>query len=679
MKRQAILKLSIIIFLLVTISNSFPTDISGRISTSRTWTKAESPYFVNADIILMDGVTLTLEPGVEIQFSPKTAFIIYGELIARGTPEQKILLTCLSKIYSPGNLWRGILFKPSSPAGILDEKKNYLKGSILEYVIIENGGCADIKEVGCEALVNAHDTKPIIRQCIIQKFQSRYGIYTAGAVEHNLVQHNFNGGGIACSGDAINNTITEIFTSRAVNILDCYGDAIANKVSQITIKGNMTLKSAIIFSAGNAIENEIKNIQGSQTIGIETPNHAYGNNIENFAVRENYGCGIQAEGRCIGNRIINFKGWGVGIECDKAAILNSVHYFDVLAIKRYDVTPEFPGEDIAIRTKSYAIQNQVCNIKNNGIFAAKGSLNNRVDNVTRDGITGDLECKIFNNIVTQTGTGIQAPSYAFVKYNKLINNSIGIDFCQGECKFNSIYDNERYNFLLNSKYDVTIDSNYWKITNPDELLNKISDYYVNNEFGKVTIQPILNEEIVISNEQVVAMIPAAKKLMEDVHQLVEKYAGKTGNRESVATPALIATNSDSQKSIEAIKTSESVTTSDNPPVEFIQTESGLKYIDQVEGTGRIVQKIDRVEVNYHLWKEDGTEIGSSQKDGHSLVFIVGYGRVNKGFDEGLMGMKVGGKRKLIIPPELCLNSRLICEIPPNLMIIAEIELLSISN
>ena len=110
-----------------------------------------------------------------------------------------------------------------------------------------------------------------------------------------------------------------------------------------------------------------------------------------------------------------------------------------------------------------------------------------------------------------------------------------------------------------------------------------------------------------------------------------------------------------------------------------QTMSNGLVIEDVKiGDSQEVEKFNIVTVNYTGLLEDGTKFDSSLDPGRSpFRFTVGAGQVIKGWDEGLMGMKVGGKRKLTIPPELGYGSRDNGPIPANSTLIFEIDLLGI--
>jgi peptidylprolyl isomerase len=112
--------------------------------------------------------------------------------------------------------------------------------------------------------------------------------------------------------------------------------------------------------------------------------------------------------------------------------------------------------------------------------------------------------------------------------------------------------------------------------------------------------------------------------------------------------------------------------------DVVTTPSGLQYVDLVEGTGATPQKGQTVSVHYTGTLENGRKFDSSRDRGQPFEFPIGAGRVIKGWDEGLSTMKVGGQRRLIIPPELGYGSRGAGGvIPPNATLIFDVELLGI--
>jgi len=112
--------------------------------------------------------------------------------------------------------------------------------------------------------------------------------------------------------------------------------------------------------------------------------------------------------------------------------------------------------------------------------------------------------------------------------------------------------------------------------------------------------------------------------------------------------------------------------------EEITTESGLKYTDLKVGTGREAQPGDTASVHYTGWLMDGKKFDSSVDRKEPFSFRVGAGQVIRGWDEGVAGMKIGGKRLLIIPPALGYGARGAGgAIPPNATLKFEVELLGL--
>lgn len=110
----------------------------------------------------------------------------------------------------------------------------------------------------------------------------------------------------------------------------------------------------------------------------------------------------------------------------------------------------------------------------------------------------------------------------------------------------------------------------------------------------------------------------------------------------------------------------------------ITTESGLKYVDHVLGTGPYPRARQTVVVHYTGRLEDGSKFDSSLDRGQPFVFPIGVGKVIKGWDEGIMTMRVGSKRTLTIPPHLAYGERgYPGAIPPNATLIFDVELLEI--
>jgi len=117
-----------------------------------------------------------------------------------------------------------------------------------------------------------------------------------------------------------------------------------------------------------------------------------------------------------------------------------------------------------------------------------------------------------------------------------------------------------------------------------------------------------------------------------------------------------------------------------PKTDVIQTASGLQYTDVKEGNGLIPQVGQTVIVHYTGTLENGKKFDSSRDRQEPFKFTLGKGEVIKGWDEALSTMKVGGQRKLIIPPELGYGSQGIGGIiPSNATLLFDVELVGIEK
>lgn len=116
-----------------------------------------------------------------------------------------------------------------------------------------------------------------------------------------------------------------------------------------------------------------------------------------------------------------------------------------------------------------------------------------------------------------------------------------------------------------------------------------------------------------------------------------------------------------------------------PPDKIVTTKSGLKYGELREGKGALAEKGRTVRVLYTGWLKSGKVFDSRTDRNKPYAFTIGGGGVIKGWDEGVEGMRVGGKRLLIVPHSLGYGSKPVPNIPPNSELTFEVELVNVSR
>ena len=133
------------------------TEVGGEIITNTTWTKANSPYIISRDLVIQQGVSLIIEPGVIVKFNKGRFLQVNGELIARGTKVDPILFTSNVPDSKPGD-WLGIFFSNTNLGANYDKLGNYVSGSKLEYCTIEY----------CKSAIKTESSSLFINHCVIQ-------------------------------------------------------------------------------------------------------------------------------------------------------------------------------------------------------------------------------------------------------------------------------------------------------------------------------------------------------------------------------------------------------------------------------------------------------------------------------------------------------------------------------
>jgi hypothetical protein len=306
------------------------TLISGPISSTMTFRKAQSPYQIGGNTIIMPGGTLTIEPGTQVKIAPGRNLKVRGLLIARGTTDEPIVFTKSGK-----ENWGNIIFADQSIDAVADQERNYREGNVLEFCRIEKG-----KGVLIES------ASPFIKNCEIADNDGSGIVVRQGgpALIGNSIHHNVaptNGGGVyAYTNDIILVESNKIHDNRAdgdgggiyaygymntstihVEDNDIYSNtatgngggiylsrssAVGNRVSANVAKAG---GGGIYTTFGLVDGNKITNNQADQGGGIFTE--------QNSSITHNFISSNTALAQFGGGVYINF--WGVSIENEKFA------------------------------------------------------------------------------------------------------------------------------------------------------------------------------------------------------------------------------------------------------------------------------------------------------------------------------------------------------------------------
>ncbi len=177
------------------------TYVCGSIWEDTIWDKAGSPYIVTCDVCLLEGITLTIEPSVEVRFQSDKFLQIDGKLVARGTADDKITFTSDEGFPLPGD-WGYIKFTDISVDASFDMYENYIDGCILEYCNVRYGGGA-----GSSGAIWIDDSSPFIHHCTIED-NNNSGMFVDHVdhdvtIANNKIRKNIATSGIIPSGGGI--------------------------------------------------------------------------------------------------------------------------------------------------------------------------------------------------------------------------------------------------------------------------------------------------------------------------------------------------------------------------------------------------------------------------------------------------------------------------------------------
>jgi len=500
-------------FLILFFSQANAIDVSENISADTTWGTVDSPYTVTTDVIVNSGITLTIDPGVVVNFLDNTALTVNGTLIARGapsvppgTPRNPIIFT--SSVV--GERWKHISFHVGSDA-VYDMGGAYQSGSIIEIAIVENAGNqTDTGIYGAIQLNNAH---PFLNDITVQN-NTVSGIYgnnlsseikiLASTISNNSSTSGFGGGGIYLGG--VTGSQANIgFNTIQNNNADSHGGGVyIQQFDSLILENNPSISGnqavGIDFSGGGIYVNQLG--------GTTTSNRIVGNTIvSNTADGDGGGIWVDNANMTIENNKIKNndafggEGGGLFIGADAAAVISitknmlvgnnavsnggSSHINDGAhtvsgnviyknttgsaghgaGIDVHDGTSTITGNVIAENSSGKQVLNML------GVTAATGNaiVNNKVNFLSA------FESSSLTNFSDNTVVGNSTPDNLFVIENTVVTPMVNN---------NNIFNNLANLTFITLNANLNADSNWWGTNVLEDIQNMVSN--INNASTEIT-------------------------------------------------------------------------------------------------------------------------------------------------------------------------------------------------
>jgi PKD repeat protein len=410
-------------------SVSAATNIGGSITSDTTWTEANSPYIVTSNVLVSQGVKLTIEPGVTARFNDGLSLRIDGTLIARGNSSNIIIFTSNNSPPGAGD-WGNIFFTGTSVDATFDDAGEYTGGCILEKVIAEYGGGGDTK-----GIIEVDSSSPLIKDSVIWK-SSHSGIYASSAkpkiVNNTIYDNSFYG----------------IYVSQWGYYVDIWNNTISN---------NLQDGIYVVRASGNITNNMIENNKGS---GVRLTGDTGGNVVvSGNVIRNNLQWGVYADNgdyTITRNLVFLNKAGGIFMNSGRKVVNNIVADNLGRGFSSYHAAPPLRN-NVFVRNKGdyavyYAPYSGAMNVDNNTITQNEGTLGT-----------------VYLHAWT-TGPYVGYP---------LFNH-------------NNIFDNTAPYEVLNdytSGTTINAEDNWWGTSNETEISAKIYDWFDKSTIGLIDYSP----------------------------------------------------------------------------------------------------------------------------------------------------------------------------------------------
>ena len=477
------------------------TDVCGPIFSDTTWTLAGSPYVATCAVLVQEGVTLTIEPGVEVRFNGLYATQVNGTLIAQGTSGSPITFTSVV-----GN-WSYILFSDTSVDAVYDVNGNYVSGSIIEHAVVEYAGGESVTNNGALRLDNAH---PFINHCTIRNNQASgikaWNLSGELKISNSTISNN-NGSGINVSGGTTtisNSTINDNTASDGGGIYALGGSV---TITNSSIRNNVSDYGGGIYAHANAYG-------GVSSTSISISNSTISNNFAS-----DYGGGIYAYATRGGHTTISISnstirnnsasGSGGGIyaysDCcfpycggcghTTISVTNSTISSNSTSGSGGGIYADSYGRwngDTTISISNSIISDNSASGSGGGIHASNNNTvtisHNTISSNTAQNASAVRYCCAdnqdfqYNTITGNQATGTDPTYTVYVNSHPLLN-------------YNNIFSNtatyELWNDNTQGSADVNAENNWWGTTETAGIMAKIYDWYDDTARGLVDFIPYL--------------------------------------------------------------------------------------------------------------------------------------------------------------------------------------------
>ena len=535
--KAAYLCLILVLLLLCAGYHANATDVGGIIDADTTWTLDNSPYIVVGNILVNEGVTLTIEPGVTVKFDRHPEFgnlylYVDGTLIARGTESNIITFTSNQENPTIGH-WKCIKFRDSAVDATFDVDGNYVSGCILEYCKVEYGGNVRDTEgtVWCDyaapfisySTVTLNDSSGIyIREssqgvrvsncnvsdnigCGIYLEQSLGSIISGCTVSDNLLDSHENKAGIYLLNSPESNVSDCTVSGNGVGGANKSGIHLLNspdsRVDNCAVSNNSAEYGIWISGSSNSV---VSNCNGNDGVRIE---QSSGSNINTCTLE------FDSEGIYITDSpdinianctLSGHNGISIGNSSNCAISNCNISGTSRTGIRIYSSDNSTVNDCVVISG----------NAGHDGIIANDFS-NFSINNCTVRGISGNYgtgiglgsisDSTINNCVVSNYNTGIhisRSDSSRIVNSFVTENDYYGIYYTENALNQTirccEVYNNTRYDvnlFYINAG-DVIATNNWWGTTDTDVIDEHIWDFWDGNfDSGKVIYEPFLESPV----------------------------------------------------------------------------------------------------------------------------------------------------------------------------------------